>query len=213
VERAHEDRRQQDAEDEGAEPKSHSNDAGHQPLLVGKPLGHGTHRRDIAQADANPSDDAIAHVKEHQALHREGDRSQGIAKAEEQAAGHGQLARSHPSEVDSAPRRRQPETADVQAERPRRSGVGPAELLDQKRLEVAPGIHGAETELQHRAHGRDQPAIGNALLPAHAQDPPPEAQRVIRPSSPTSSVRSSRRLTWEGSGNDACFPLDRECKA
>src|SRR5204862_1869467 len=133
----------------------------------------------------------------------EGDCRQGIARREEQAAGDGQLSWSNPGEVDPAPGRRQPEAADGQAECPRRSGVAPAELLDQKRLEVAPGIHGAETELKHRAHSRDQPAVGYAALPAHAHDPRPEAQRITRPSSPTSSVRSSRRLTWDGSGAEA----------
>ena len=33
--------------------------------------------------------------------------------------------------------------------------IGPAELLDQKRLEVAQSIHGAKAELKHRAHGRN----------------------------------------------------------
>src|SRR5262245_684518 len=47
---------------------------------------------------------------------------------------------------------RMPNTpADGQAEGPRGLGIGPAELLDQKRLEVAQSIHGAKAELQHRA--------------------------------------------------------------
>ena len=129
-------------------------DAG-QTAALGKPLGHGAHWRDIAKADANASDDAVAQVKQRQALQRERDRRQGIASGEEQAAGDGQLAWSNPGEVDPAPGRRQPEAAIGQAERPRRSGVGPAELLDQKWLEIAPGINGAETELQYRAHSRD----------------------------------------------------------
>src|SRR4029077_10212275 len=117
---------------------------------------------------------------------------QGITGGEEDAAGDGELAWSDPREVDPAPGRRQPETADVQAEGPRRIGVAPAELFDQKRLKIAPCIDGAETELQHRAHGRDQPSVGHAFLRAHAHTPRPEALRINRPSSPTSSMRSSR---------------------
>ena len=102
---------------------------------------------------------------------------------------------SDPGEVNPAPGCREPEAADSQAEGPRRLGIGPAELLDQKRLEVAPSIHSAKAELQHRAHGRNQPSIGYAFFRMHAHESRPEAHRIIRPSSPTSSVRSSSRLT------------------
>src|SRR5262249_48895364 len=98
---------------------------------------------------------AVAKAEKCEALHREGDRRQSIASREQKAAGDGQLAWSDPGEVDPAPGCRQPEAADGQAEGPRGLSVGPAELLDQKRLEVAPSVHGAKAELQYRAHGRN----------------------------------------------------------
>ena len=56
-----------------AEPEPHGDDAGHQPLLVGKPLGDGAHRRDVPQADADPGDGAVPQIEQRQALHREGE--------------------------------------------------------------------------------------------------------------------------------------------
>jgi len=112
-----------------------------------------------ARDAADAADDAVDCVEQGQVLYLQGIGGQEVAKAEEEAAGHGEPARAEARQVDAAPGGGEAEAEDGDAERPGGLGVRPAADSHDGLLEVAPGVDRAEGKLQQRAHAGDQPAV------------------------------------------------------
>src|SRR6185437_2113138 len=111
--------------DEGAAAEAHDGHAGRHARTVGEPLDQGGDRRDVADAEAEAAEHAIAEIDDPELVYIDADRRQQETAAPAQSGGEHGAARAALLDPAAEQRRGYAEEEDRQAEDPAEIGQSP----------------------------------------------------------------------------------------